>query len=128
MWHRLLQLALKICGQFLDPVFQFKITPDDLWIRTYGRLYQKLCGSVADIPIGIYRTMQMDDSDQVYCLFKSRNCKYHHHVEKRLRDLEFKDFLMFQLQDSRKRNLVSLIIGICSKPSIFIYHIDTKEL
>ncbi|VDN44355.1 unnamed protein product [Gongylonema pulchrum] len=40
----------------------FKITTDDLWIRTYGRLYQKLCGSVADIPIGIYRTMQMDES------------------------------------------------------------------
>ncbi|EJD75354.1 CBR-SLO-2 protein [Loa loa] len=38
----------------------FKITSDDLWIGTYGRLYQKLCASVADIPIGIYRTMQMD--------------------------------------------------------------------
>ncbi|KAL3989241.1 Calcium-activated BK potassium channel alpha subunit family protein [Acanthocheilonema viteae] len=39
----------------------FKITSDDLWIGTYGRLYQKLCASVADIPIGIYRTMIMDD-------------------------------------------------------------------
>eukprot|EP00079_Xenopus_tropicalis_P034927 XP_017948698.1 PREDICTED: potassium channel subfamily T member 2 [Xenopus tropicalis] len=33
-----------------------KITEDDLWIRTYGRLYQKLCSSSGDIPIGIYRT------------------------------------------------------------------------
>ncbi|XP_053549811.1 potassium channel subfamily T member 2 isoform X3 [Bombina bombina] len=33
-----------------------KITEDDLWIRTYGRLYQKLCSSTGDIPIGIYRT------------------------------------------------------------------------
>ncbi|XP_041091746.1 potassium channel subfamily T member 2 isoform X3 [Polyodon spathula] len=33
-----------------------KISEDDLWIRTYGRLYQKLCSSTADIPIGIYRT------------------------------------------------------------------------
>ncbi|XP_041812295.1 potassium channel subfamily T member 2 isoform X2 [Chelmon rostratus] len=33
-----------------------KITEDDLWIRTYGRLYQKLCSSNGDIPIGIYRT------------------------------------------------------------------------
>ncbi|XP_063796258.1 potassium channel subfamily T member 2 isoform X1 [Pseudophryne corroboree] len=33
-----------------------KITDDDLWIRTYGRLYQKLCSSTGDIPIGIYRT------------------------------------------------------------------------
>lgn len=35
---------------------QMKITEDDLWIRTYGRLYQKLCSSNGDIPIGIYRT------------------------------------------------------------------------
>ncbi|XP_056668698.1 potassium channel subfamily T member 1 isoform X10 [Monodelphis domestica] len=33
-----------------------KITDDDLWIRTYGRLFQKLCSSSAEIPIGIYRT------------------------------------------------------------------------
>ncbi|XP_016042923.1 potassium channel subfamily T member 1 isoform X2 [Erinaceus europaeus] len=33
-----------------------KITETDLWIRTYGRLFQKLCSSSAEIPIGIYRT------------------------------------------------------------------------
>ncbi|XP_015204773.2 potassium channel subfamily T member 2 isoform X1 [Lepisosteus oculatus] len=33
-----------------------KISEEDLWIRTYGRLYQKLCSSTGDIPIGIYRT------------------------------------------------------------------------
>lgn len=33
-----------------------KITEEDLWIRTYGRLYQKLCSSTGDIPIGMYRT------------------------------------------------------------------------
>lgn len=33
-----------------------KITEADLWIRTYGRLFQKLCSSSAEIPIGIYRT------------------------------------------------------------------------
>uniref|UniRef100_A0AAY4AB08 RCK N-terminal domain-containing protein n=1 Tax=Denticeps clupeoides TaxID=299321 RepID=A0AAY4AB08_9TELE len=33
-----------------------RITEEDLWIQTYGRLYQKLCSSVGDIPIGIYRT------------------------------------------------------------------------
>uniref|UniRef100_A0A7E4ZRB9 Potassium channel subfamily T member 2 n=1 Tax=Panagrellus redivivus TaxID=6233 RepID=A0A7E4ZRB9_PANRE len=37
-----------------------QITEDDMWIRTYGRLYQKLCASVGDIPIGIYRTKLMD--------------------------------------------------------------------
>ncbi|XP_064649247.1 potassium channel subfamily T member 2-like isoform X8 [Lineus longissimus] len=34
-----------------------KISKDDLWIRTYGRLYQKLCSTTCEIPIGIYRTM-----------------------------------------------------------------------
>uniref|UniRef100_A0A8C5BTK6 RCK N-terminal domain-containing protein n=1 Tax=Gadus morhua TaxID=8049 RepID=A0A8C5BTK6_GADMO len=33
-----------------------KISEEDLWIRTYGRLFQKLCSSSAEIPIGIYRT------------------------------------------------------------------------
>ncbi|XP_019493695.1 PREDICTED: potassium channel subfamily T member 2 isoform X5 [Hipposideros armiger] len=33
-----------------------RITEDDLWIRTYARLYQKLCSSSGDVPIGIYRT------------------------------------------------------------------------
>ncbi|OZC08664.1 hypothetical protein X798_04345 [Onchocerca flexuosa] len=47
-------------GYLTSQYFQFKITSDDLWIGTYGRLYQKLCASVADIPIGIYRTMQMN--------------------------------------------------------------------
>ncbi|XP_036117098.1 potassium channel subfamily T member 1 isoform X5 [Molossus molossus] len=33
-----------------------KIAEDDLWIGTYGRLFQKLCSSSSEIPIGIYRT------------------------------------------------------------------------
>ena len=33
-----------------------RITRDDLWIRTYGRLYQRLCSTTCEIPIGIYRT------------------------------------------------------------------------
>uniref|UniRef100_A0A8D9A0J7 Potassium channel subfamily T member 1 n=1 Tax=Cacopsylla melanoneura TaxID=428564 RepID=A0A8D9A0J7_9HEMI len=36
-----------------------KITKDDMWIRTYGRLYQKLCSTTCEIPIGIYRTQDM---------------------------------------------------------------------
>ena len=32
-----------------------------MWIKSYGRLYQKLCASVGDIPIGIYRTKAMDN-------------------------------------------------------------------
>ena len=33
-----------------------RITEHDLWIRTYGRLYQKLCSTSCEVPIGIYRT------------------------------------------------------------------------
>ncbi|KAG9338398.1 hypothetical protein JZ751_025802, partial [Albula glossodonta] len=45
-----------------------KITEDDLWIRTYGRLYQKLCSSSGDIPIGIYRT-EFQNSPQSEVLY-----------------------------------------------------------
>lgn len=40
-----------------------KITKDDMWIRTYGRLYQKLCSTTCEIPIGIYRTIDTSNSD-----------------------------------------------------------------
>ncbi|XP_067662095.1 potassium channel subfamily T member 2-like [Haliotis asinina] len=40
-----------------------KITKDDLWIRTYGRLYQKLCSTTCEIPLGIYRTQIHSGSD-----------------------------------------------------------------
>ncbi|XP_034145674.1 potassium channel subfamily T member 2 isoform X7 [Esox lucius] len=40
-----------------------QISEEDLWIRTYGRLYQKLSSTVGDVPIGIYRTeSQTEDS------------------------------------------------------------------
>lgn len=45
---------------------QMKVTEDDLWIRTYGRLFQKLCSSSAEIPIGIYRTECHVFSSEVY--------------------------------------------------------------
>lgn len=40
-----------------------KITKDDMWIRTYGRLYQKLCSTTCEIPIGIYRTQETSSLD-----------------------------------------------------------------
>ncbi|XP_076436844.1 potassium channel subfamily T member 2-like [Babylonia areolata] len=40
-----------------------KITKDDLWIRTYGRLYQKLCSTTCQIPIGLYRTQLHSGSE-----------------------------------------------------------------
>lgn len=43
-----------------------KITKDDMWIRTYGRLYQKLCSTSCEIPIGIYRTQDTSHSDATH--------------------------------------------------------------
>lgn len=40
-----------------------KITKEDMWIRTYGRLYQKLCSTTCEVPIGIYRTEDSPDSE-----------------------------------------------------------------
>ncbi|XP_050423574.1 potassium channel subfamily T member 2 isoform X6 [Adelges cooleyi] len=40
-----------------------KITKDDMWIRTYGRLYQKLCSTTCEIPLGIYRTQDLSNID-----------------------------------------------------------------
>ncbi|XP_065161092.1 potassium channel subfamily T member 2 isoform X4 [Atheta coriaria] len=40
-----------------------KITKEDMWIRTYGRLYQKLCSTTCEIPIGIYRTQDTSLAD-----------------------------------------------------------------
>lgn len=40
-----------------------KITKEDMWIRTYGRLYQKLCSTTCEIPIGIYRTQETTNLD-----------------------------------------------------------------
>jgi len=42
---------------------QMKITKEDMWIRTYGRLYQKLCSTTCEIPIGIYRTQETTNLD-----------------------------------------------------------------
>lgn len=43
--------------------YQMRISVDDLWIRTYGRLYQKLCSTTCEIPIGIYRTQQLPSQE-----------------------------------------------------------------
>uniref|UniRef100_A0A8C6UJJ5 Si:dkey-21e5.1 n=1 Tax=Neogobius melanostomus TaxID=47308 RepID=A0A8C6UJJ5_9GOBI len=47
LWQKLTAFSLTV---------PFMLTEEDLWIRTYGRLFQKLCSSSAEIPIGIYRT------------------------------------------------------------------------
>ena len=46
----------KMCYTNSPIILQTKITKDDLWIKTYARLYQKLCYSTGVALIGIYRT------------------------------------------------------------------------
>lgn len=45
-----------------------KVKEEDLWIGTYGRLFQKLCSSSAEIPIGIYRT-----ESHIFCTSEVRS-------------------------------------------------------
>ena len=55
--------ATKLNSLIIQSLCQMKITKDDMWIRTYGRLYQKLCSTTCEIPIGIYRTQDTTSSD-----------------------------------------------------------------
>ena len=41
-----------------------KIKKEDLWIRTYGRLYQKFCSTTCEIPIAIYRTQLQSSGEK----------------------------------------------------------------
>lgn len=43
-----------------------RITKDDMWIRTYGRLYQKLCSTTCEIPVGIYRTQDTTNTETTH--------------------------------------------------------------
>ena len=56
-----LLIILHPCNYYI----QMKITKDDMWIRTYGRLYQKLCSTTCEIPIGIYRTQDTSNTENV---------------------------------------------------------------
>ncbi|XP_063714378.1 potassium channel subfamily T member 2-like isoform X8 [Symsagittifera roscoffensis] len=42
-------------------LFSMQITEKELWIRTYGRLFQRLCSTTYEIPIGIYRYCSEQD-------------------------------------------------------------------
>lgn len=64
MLHSYTEKFVRICLNN----FQMQLNADDLWIRTYGRLYQKLCSTTCEIPIGIYRTQdsQTESDDDYY--------------------------------------------------------------
>ncbi|CAI5456131.1 unnamed protein product [Caenorhabditis angaria] len=97
----------------------FVITEDDLWIKTYGRLYQKLCSSVADIPIGIFRTKKMDAKTVSLDLQEQckdfdvteldRNKDMYDHVKNRMRVLGIKDSHTL-LEGSDEKAFISYVI------------------
>ncbi|KAA0718845.1 Potassium channel subfamily T member 2 [Triplophysa tibetana] len=54
---RFMQFSVKDCYSLaFSELEKENITEEDLCIQTYGRLYQTLCSTTGDIPIGIYRT------------------------------------------------------------------------
>lgn len=59
------RLSLNVDWQWITSsvLMQMKISKEDMWIRTYGRLYQKLCSTTCEIPIGIYRTQDTTRAD-----------------------------------------------------------------
>ncbi|XP_054711041.1 potassium channel subfamily T member 1-like [Uloborus diversus] len=77
-----------------------RITKDDLWMKTYGRLYQKLSSSTYEIPIGVYRTQKsnlaetssmsldlMDDEDQIAQRTDMERQEISNLVRNRMKDL-----------------------------------------
>lgn len=58
-----IRTSSKLFSHLTILLLQMKITKEDMWIRTYGRLYQKLCSTTCEIPIGIYRTQETTNLD-----------------------------------------------------------------
>ncbi|KAI1716329.1 calcium-activated BK potassium channel alpha subunit domain-containing protein [Ditylenchus destructor] len=63
------------------------ITEEDLWIRTYGCLYKKLCSSASDIPIGIFRSEKMKNVNSNNALFSAYRSSTAELVSQRMRSL-----------------------------------------
>ncbi|KHJ93303.1 hypothetical protein OESDEN_06789 [Oesophagostomum dentatum] len=105
--------------------FQFTVTSDDLWIQTYGRLYQKLCSSVADIPIGIFRTKNMDSKTVSHDMeekcksldlsetSKERRKDMFNHIKSRMRNMGMSmddELLLDDGEGADKSNTISFVI------------------
>lgn len=81
-----------------------KITKEDLWIRTYGRLYQRLCSTTCEIPLGIYRTEPLESQRHAhdgllsFGAFASQQASYEHATEE-LERIEISNMVKNRLQD-----------------------------
>lgn len=78
-----------------------RITRDELWIRTYGRLYQRLCSTTCEIPLGIYRTEPLETQRHDACsfgAFTSQQASYEQATEE-LERIEISNMVKNRLQD-----------------------------
>lgn len=79
-----------------------KITKEDLWIRTYGRLYQRLCSTTCEIPLGIYRTESLNSKrcevQYSFGAFASQQANYEYATEE-LERTEITNMVRNRLQD-----------------------------
>lgn len=80
-----------------------KITKEDLWIRTYGRLYQRLCSTTCEIPLGIYRTEPLESQQGKerafgYSHFAREQAIYEHATEE-LERIEITNMVKNRLRD-----------------------------
>ncbi|KAG8180934.1 hypothetical protein JTE90_013940 [Oedothorax gibbosus] len=98
-----------------------RITKDDMWIKTYGRLYQKLSSTTYEIPIGVCRTQKstlaetssmsldlMGDEDQIAIRTDVERQEIGNLVKNRMKDLR----LPTEDYDdcSEKRNSLSYVM------------------
>lgn len=78
-----------------------RIKKEDLWIRTYGRLYQRLCSTTCEIPLGIYRTEPLEGQRHEslsFGTFASQRASYEHATEE-LERIEITNMVKNRLQD-----------------------------
>lgn len=78
-----------------------KITKEELWIRTYGRLYQRLCSTTCEIPLGIYRTEPLETKRHdsfSFGAFTSQQASYEQATEE-LERIEISNMVKNRLQD-----------------------------
>ncbi|CAO1298908.1 unnamed protein product [Diamesa tonsa] len=97
-----------------------KITKEDMWIRTYGRLYQKLCSTTCEIPIGIYRTQETSTLDATHYSMNMGDEARENHVQ-RIERAEIGNLVRSRMESlnlptidyddvSEKRNHLSYVI------------------
>ncbi|KAI1290456.1 Potassium channel subfamily T member 1 [Halotydeus destructor] len=82
-----------------------RINKEDLWIRTYGRLYQRLCSTTCEIPIGIYRTQGSNTPDEACTgmnldfVFPALNEKVRWHLSAELERQEITNLVKNRMED-----------------------------